>query len=85
MIALLSSLAWGWVKSPLGNVAVGVGLLFVLWQADRAGQRRVGAERQTLATEKANDNAIRKGTAAADRSRAGSVRGGQVDPSTRND
>jgi hypothetical protein len=84
MLGLFTSLAWGWVKSPLGNLAVGVSVLFVLWQADRAGQRRVGAERQTQAIEKATTNAIQKGNAAVSRSAAGAP-GRLLDPHTRRD
>lgn len=48
-------------------------------------EQHKGAVKAVAKIEKATDNAIKKGSAAADRSRSGGVRGGQVDPTTRLD
>lgn len=38
-----------WLRSPLGRLASGamaIGIVFVAWQVDRAGQRKVGVEKE---------------------------------------
>lgn len=83
MLTLISTAAWSWFKTPFGNLAIGIGVMFVLWQADRAGQRRVGEVRSIEKIERATTNATEIGKRAAAKSLSGGVRGGQIDPSTR--
>lgn len=84
MLGFIASLAWGWIKTPIGNVVVGVGVLFVAWQFDRAGQRSVGAERAKIAISEATNARIQTGDRAASKSRAGGLSGGaKIDPTTR--
>ena len=80
MIAIL-----GFLTSTIGRYVIGgVGVL-ALFLAFKSHEQHKGEAKAVAKIEKANDNAVKKGTAAADKSRAGRVRGGQIDPTTRND
>ena len=81
MLATLLAFARGSWGVPIAIF----GAVIVAWQVDRAGQRRVGAERAKAQIEKATNNATDLGKRAAARSSAGGVRGRPIDPTTRND
>lgn len=75
----------GWFGTLWGRVALGAGLvasLVALRAVDVHHQRVLGEKRAVAKIEKANDNAVKVGKRAAERSTSGGVRG-TVDPSTR--
>jgi hypothetical protein len=73
------------LTSTIGRYVIGgVGVL-ALFLAFKSHEQHKGAAKAVAKIEKATENAVKKGTAAADRSRSGGVRGGQIDPTTRND
>lgn len=70
--------AIGFLESGLGKAVVGaviIAALFGIWQLDRANQRHVGAINERIATEKANDAAVKRADQIGARSRDPSVRG----------
>lgn len=75
----------GFLTSTIGRYVVGGVGVFALFLAFKSHEQHKGAVKAVAKIEKATENAVRKGTAAADRSRAGGLRGGQIDPTTRND
>ena len=80
-----------WLGTLAGRatlIASLVASLVALRAYDIRNQRAIGAEKAVARIEKATDNAIEKGKAAAARSgasAAGGLRKGAVDPSTRHD
>ena len=78
MISILGAL---WFSKPLRWALTGLALMagYETWKYH---QRSIGAQRESAKIEKATDNAIALGRAAADKSGVGGVRG-KRDPTTR--
>jgi hypothetical protein len=72
---------------PLWKLGTAIGIVLTLMGSCALRDHRIetrGAEKAVAKIEKATSNAVKKGSAAADRSGAPGVRG-LVDPTTRND
>lgn len=80
MIGIATAL---WLSKPLRYAVTGLAMMG-LYEGWKFHQRKIGAERATATIEKANDNAIAVGTAAAGKSGVAGMRG-KRDPTTRDD